>query len=69
VEHLLELINYGFHESFSFSARQVDFLRVEKSIYLLKSGRVNMCGLTNANLDYVANSINEAVVKYSDQVL
>jgi len=46
--------------------RQVDFLRVEKHIYMLKTGRINMCGLTLANLDYVAKSINEAVVKFSE---
>jgi len=49
------------------SADQADFLRVNFHIYLLKSGRINICGLTQANLDYVAKAINEAVVKFSDK--
>lgn len=32
-------------------------------IYLLSSGRINMCGLNPDNLDYVANSIHEVVSK------
>ena len=30
-------------------------------IYMMKSGRINMCGLTDKNLDYVANAIKEVV--------
>jgi len=40
------------------------FLVKEKHIYLLKNGRVSMCGVTPGNLDYVAESICEAVKKY-----
>jgi aspartate aminotransferase len=36
----------------------------EKHVYLLKSGRISMCGLTPHNMDYVANSIHEAVTKF-----
>merc|ERR1719354_273069 len=32
-------------------------------IYLLKSGRISMCGVTPGNIDYVAESIHEAVTK------
>jgi len=46
--------------------RQVDFLRATHHIYMLKSGRVNMCGLNTNNLDHVAKAINEAVLKYSE---
>ncbi|CAL8138675.1 unnamed protein product [Orchesella dallaii] len=42
---------------------QVEYLRNQYHIYMLKSGRINMCGLTNANLDYVAGAINDAVNK------
>jgi len=41
-----------------------EFLVNEKHIYLLKSGRISMCGVTPGNLDYVASSINEAVTKF-----
>merc|ERR1712118_652497 len=36
------------------------FLISEKHIYLLKNGRISMCGLTPSNIDYVAESICEA---------
>jgi len=45
------------------SVAQSQWLTKEKHIYLLKSGRISMCGVTPANLDYVAQSINEAVLK------
>ncbi|XP_055447456.1 aspartate aminotransferase, cytoplasmic [Psammomys obesus] len=51
---------------FSFTGlnpKQVQYLVKEKHIYLLPSGRINMCGLTTKNLDYVATSIHEAVTK------
>lgn len=33
-------------------------------IYLLRSGRINICGLTEYNLDYVAKAIHEAVTLF-----
>ena len=45
------------------TAKQVEYLINEKHIYLLPSGRINMCGLTTKNLEYVATSIHEAVTK------
>jgi aspartate aminotransferase len=41
-----------------------EFLVKEKHVYLLKSGRISMCGLTPSNMDYVASSIHEAVTKF-----
>merc|ERR1711970_1439140 len=43
------------------SPAQSEFLVQEKHIYLLKSGRISMCGVTPGNIDYVAASIHEAV--------
>jgi len=43
------------------SQAQSEFLVKEKHIYLLKSGRISMCGVTPQNIDYVASSIHEAV--------
>jgi len=43
------------------SQAQSEFLVQEKHIYLLKSGRISMCGITPSNIDYVAASIHEAV--------
>lgn len=34
----------------------------EYHIYLMKGGRINMCGLTTGNIDYVAESIHATVV-------
>ncbi|EDW69857.2 aspartate aminotransferase, cytoplasmic isoform X1 [Drosophila virilis] len=40
---------------------QCDKLLKEKHIYLLNSGRINVCGLNLNNIDYVAKSIDEVV--------
>ena len=47
-----------------FSPEICKFLLEEKHIYMLKNGRINMCGLTPANRDYVAESINEALSNF-----
>ncbi|XP_046452184.1 aspartate aminotransferase, cytoplasmic-like isoform X2 [Daphnia pulex] len=39
----------------------VDKLIAEHHIYLLKGGRINMCGLNTGNIDYVAKCIHEVV--------
>jgi len=41
--------------------KQVQHLRNYYHIYMLSSGRINMCGLNENNLDYVANAINETI--------
>jgi len=46
--------------------RQAVCLKDDYHIYLLKSGRINMCGLTSQNIDYVANAIHEVVCKNVD---
>ncbi|XP_077461151.1 aspartate aminotransferase, cytoplasmic-like [Stigmatopora argus] len=51
---------------FSFTGlnpKQVAFMIKEKHVYLMASGRINMCGLTSKNLDYVAQSIHDAVTQ------
>lgn len=45
------------------AAQQVQYMVKEKHVYLMASGRINMCGLTSKNIDYVAQSIHEAVTK------
>lgn len=45
------------------NSNQVEYLIKQKHIYLMSSGRINMCGLTTKNLNYVADSIHEAVTK------
>ena len=49
---------------FSFSGLSDDavvWLRDNKSIYIVKGGRINVAGLTSANIDYVCDSIAEAL--------
>lgn len=36
-------------------------------IYIMKSGRINMCGLTTSNIDYVAKAINTIVTESESQ--
>ncbi|RMF44955.1 MAG: aspartate/tyrosine/aromatic aminotransferase [Planctomycetota bacterium] len=43
------------------SPMQVDWLRSEKGIYIVGSGRINVAGLTPENLDSVARAICEAL--------
>ena len=45
------------------SPAQSEWLVKERHIYLLRSGRISMCGLTPANIDYVAQSIHQAVTQ------
>lgn len=47
------------------SERQVEHIMEHYHIYLLRSGRINMCGLNENNLDYVAKAIHETVVQFS----
>lgn len=49
---------------FSFSGltdAQVEWLRQEKHIYIVKGGRINVAGITPANLDALCDAIAEAV--------
>ncbi|NCA81931.1 MAG: aspartate/tyrosine/aromatic aminotransferase [Opitutae bacterium] len=49
---------------FSFSGlgdAQVDFLRAQKAIYMVKGGRINVAGLMAESLEYVCDSIAESL--------
>ena len=49
---------------FSFSGLNddiVNWLRKDKSIYIVKGGRINVAGLTTNNIDYVCDAIAEAL--------
>ena len=49
---------------FSFSGlsdAQVEFLRAQKGIYMVKGGRINVAGLLPESLDYVCDSIAESL--------
>jgi aspartate aminotransferase/aromatic-amino-acid transaminase len=49
---------------FSFSGlsdAQVAWLRVERSIYIVAGGRINVAGITPANLDYLCGALAEVL--------
>ena len=49
---------------FSFSGlsdAQVDFLREQKAIYMVKGGRINVAGLLPEAVDHVCDSIAECL--------
>ena len=43
-------------------ATQVEYMTSKYHIYMLKNGRINMCGLNVGNLEYVSNAIKDAVI-------
>lgn len=49
------------------SAMQVEYLTKKYHIYLLKNGRINMCGLNSANMEYVADAIKDAVTAHPEK--
>lgn len=46
----------------------MEILIKEFSIYLLKTGRISMCGLNENNVKYVAKAIHEAVTRASSKI-
>ncbi|XP_032691060.1 aspartate aminotransferase, cytoplasmic isoform X2 [Odontomachus brunneus] len=59
-DHIVQQI--GMFSYTGLTERQVQHLRDNYHIYTLRSGRINMCGLNESNLDYVANAIHETVM-------
>lgn len=49
------------------AAMQVEFLTSKYHIYLMKNGRINMCGLNSSNMEYVASAIKDAVTTHPEQ--
>lgn len=60
-DHITDQI--GMFSFTGLNSKQVEYMAKEKHIYLMASGRINMCGLTTRNIDYVAQSIHETVTK------
>lgn len=58
-DHIIQQI--GMFSFTGLNRQQVDYMIKEKHVYLMASGRINMCGLTTKNIDYVAQSIHDAV--------
>ncbi|XP_076677191.1 glutamate oxaloacetate transaminase 1 [Andrena cerasifolii] len=63
-EHITDQI--GMFSYTGLSERQVEHLINHYHIYMLRSARINMCGLNELNLDYVANAIYETVILFPE---
>lgn len=61
-EHIIKQI--GMFSYTGLNERQVEHLMDHYHIYLLRSGRINMCGLNEKNIDYVAKAIHETVIQF-----
>ncbi|XP_029645984.1 aspartate aminotransferase, cytoplasmic-like [Octopus sinensis] len=59
-EHIITQI--GMFSFTGLNPTQVDKMVKKFHIYLIKQGRINMCGLNSSNLDYVASAIYDVVV-------
>jgi len=57
-DHILSQI--GMFSYTGLNEKQCDFLISQKSVYLMRSGRVNMCAVTPDNVKYIAQSIKES---------
>lgn len=48
------------------TVKQCEYLIEEKKVFLVKSGRISVCGLNKENVKKVAESIKEAILKVSE---
>ncbi|XP_038208942.1 aspartate aminotransferase, cytoplasmic-like isoform X2 [Zerene cesonia] len=61
-DHIVKQI--GLFSYTGLTAKQCEYLIQEHHIYLLKSGRINICGLNPSNVLYVAKAMNDAIAKF-----
>ena len=52
--------------AYTCTAVQVEKLASESHIYMLKNGRISLCGLNMENIDYVADAIKGAIITYPE---
>uniref|UniRef100_A0A1A9UIE9 Aspartate aminotransferase, cytoplasmic n=1 Tax=Glossina austeni TaxID=7395 RepID=A0A1A9UIE9_GLOAU len=58
-EHITKQI--GMFSYTGLNEKQVRILIDDFHIYLLKTGRINMCGVNESNVNYIAEAINQAI--------
>ncbi|XP_012531685.1 aspartate aminotransferase, cytoplasmic isoform X1 [Monomorium pharaonis] len=63
-DHIIQQI--GLFSYTGLTEKQVQHLKDHYHIFMLRSGRINMCGLNENNLDYVANAINETITLFPE---
>ncbi|XP_032084643.1 putative aspartate aminotransferase, cytoplasmic 2 [Thamnophis elegans] len=59
-EHLTR--QSGVYSFSGLNPSQVEFLEKHKHIYLLSNGQMNICSINSKNLEYIAQSIHEAIL-------
>lgn len=57
--HIVDQI--GMFSYTGLTAKQVEFMKEQYHIYAMKSGRINMCGVTTKNVDHIAEAIHQAI--------
>nr|XP_026691266.1 aspartate aminotransferase, cytoplasmic-like [Ciona intestinalis] len=62
-DHIINQI--GMFSFTGLNASQVQYLK-KRHIYLLSSGRINMCGLTTSNMEYFVDNVHDAVTNVKD---
>ncbi|TPP61046.1 Aspartate aminotransferase [Fasciola gigantica] len=60
-DHIIKQI--GMFSFTGLTKAQAEFMRSAHHIYLMNDGRINMCGLTTHNIDYVAHGIDDTLRK------
>ncbi|XP_026323364.1 aspartate aminotransferase, cytoplasmic [Hyposmocoma kahamanoa] len=63
-DHIVKQI--GLFSFTGLTQRQSEYLIQEYHIYLLRSGRINICGLNPSNVAYVAMAMNDAINKFPE---
>ncbi|XP_046994780.1 aspartate aminotransferase, cytoplasmic-like [Schistocerca americana] len=58
-DHITE--HKGMFSYTGLTAQQVDYLKDKWHVYLMRSGRANMCGINTHNVSYVAKAFNDAI--------
>lgn len=58
-EHITKQI--GLFSYTGLTAEQADHLYKKHKVFLLKDGRINICGLNTKNVEYVAKAFDEAI--------
>ena len=48
--------------------KQVEHVVEKHHIYMLANGRINMCGVTEPKIDYLATAINDAVINVDSKL-
>ncbi|XP_022113753.2 aspartate aminotransferase, cytoplasmic [Pieris rapae] len=64
-DHIVKQI--GLFSYTGLTSKQCEHLIQEHHIYLLKSGRINICGLNPSNVEYVARAMHDAITKFPAQ--